>query len=57
MTACYIALVPDSGRIAGFYTLSASQIAVGDLPEGIRHKRPRYPAVPAVRPGRLAVEQ
>jgi len=57
VTACYIALEQDSGRIAGFYTLSASQIAVGDLPEGIRHKLPRYPAVPAVRLGRLAVDQ
>lgn len=57
VAACYIALEQDSGRIAGFYTLSASQVSLGDLPEDIRHKLPRYPAVPAVRLGRLAVDQ
>ena len=57
VAACYIALEQDSGRIAGFYTLSASQVAVADLPEDIRRKLPRYPAVPAVRLGRLAVDQ
>lgn len=57
MAACYIALEQDSGRIAGFYTLSASQVSLGDLPEDIQRKLPRYPAVPAVRLGRLAVDQ
>ncbi len=57
VAACYIALEQDSGRIAGFYTLSASQVSLGDLPEDIQRKLPRYPAVPAVRLGRLAVDQ
>ena len=57
VAACYIGLEQETGRIAGFYTLSASQVAVGDLPEDIRRKLPRYPVVPAVRLGRLAVDQ
>lgn len=57
VAACYIALERESDRIAGFYTLSASQVSLGDLPEAIRRKLPRYPAVPAVRLGRLAVDQ
>jgi GNAT superfamily N-acetyltransferase len=57
VAACCIALENDSGRVAGFYRLSASQVALGDLPEDIRRKLPRYPAVPAVRLGRLAVDQ
>ncbi|MEA3274568.1 MAG: GNAT family N-acetyltransferase [Pseudomonadota bacterium] len=57
VAACYIALENDSGCIAGFYTLSASQVVLGDLPEDIRRKLPRYPAVAAVRLGRLAVDQ
>ena len=57
VAACYIALEQESDRIAGFYTLSASQVAVGELPKDLRRKLPRYPAVPAVTLGRLAVDQ
>lgn len=57
VAACYIALEQESDQIAGFYTLSASQVAVGELPKDLRRKLPRYPAVPAVRLGRLAVDQ
>ena len=41
--------------IAGFYTLSATSVAVTDLPASNAKKLPRYPLVPAVRMGRLAV--
>lgn len=57
VTACYIALSGDSERICGFYTLSACHIALPDLPAEITGRLPPYPAVPAVRIGRLAVDQ
>jgi len=57
LTACYVALCGDSERICGFYTLSACHIALPDLPAEITHKLPPYPAIPAVRIGRLAVDQ
>jgi ribosomal protein S18 acetylase RimI-like enzyme len=57
LTAFYVALCGDSERICGFYTLSACHIALPDLPAEITRKLPPYPAVPAVRIGRLAVDQ
>lgn len=53
LAKCFIAL--DGDRIAGFYTLSASSIALEDLPEGLK-RRLRYEFIPAVRIGRLAVD-
>jgi GNAT superfamily N-acetyltransferase len=49
-------LVDDSApeRILGFYTLSAAQMMLTDLPESDRKHLPNYP-VPAIRMGRLAV--
>lgn len=41
--------------IAGFYTLCAASIPLTALPENIARKMPRYPSVPAIRLGRLAV--
>ena len=57
LTACYIALSGDSECICGFYTLSACHIALPDLPAEITRRLPPNPAVPAVRIGRLAVDQ
>jgi len=55
VTACFTA-VDAQGRIAGYYTLASASILLGDLPEHLARKLPRYPAVPAVRMGRLAVD-
>lgn len=55
---CYIALETAAvGPIAGYYTLAATGIALGDLPGDTARKLPRYPIVPAVRIGRLAVDR
>lgn len=45
----------DSGRLAGFFTLSAGSISCTDLPESLAKKLPRYP-VPVALVGRLAVD-
>ena len=42
-------------KIIGFYTLSAASILLTSLPEDTARKMPRYPSVPAIRLGRLAV--
>jgi len=55
MTACFVALSND-GRTAGYYTLASSSVFLGDLPARLVKKLPRYPSVPAVRMGRLAVD-
>ncbi|HLB31412.1 MAG TPA: GNAT family N-acetyltransferase [Gammaproteobacteria bacterium] len=56
VTACFVALTSER-RIAGYYTLSAASMLLADLPSSIGKKLPRYPSVPTVRMGRLAVDQ
>ena len=53
----YIASDSASGAIAGYYTISAASIPVPDIPEDLARRLPRYPEIPAVRLGRLAVDQ
>ena len=43
-------------RIAGYYTLSATAIGLTDLPDDLARRLPRYPDLPAVLLGRLAVD-
>ena len=56
MAACFVALA-DGSRIAGYYTLASASLLLADLPARTGKKMPRYPTVPAVRMGRLAVDQ
>ncbi len=51
---CFVAIA-DDGAIAGFYTLAATSIALDRLPAERAKQLPRYPVVPAVLLGRLAV--
>lgn len=55
VTACFVALADDS-RVAGYYTLASASVFLADLPAALGKKLPRYPSVPAVRMGRLAVD-
>lgn len=56
MAAAFVLLLSD-GTIAGYYTLSATAVRVGELPEPVTRKLPRYPLVPATLLGRLAVDR
>ncbi len=56
VTACFVALNHEQ-RIVGYYTLASTSVLLFDLPAAIGKKLPRYPSVPAVRMGRLAVDQ
>jgi GNAT superfamily N-acetyltransferase len=56
VAACFVALA-DEWRIAGYYTLASTSLLLADLPASTGKKLPRYPTVPAVRMGRLAVDQ
>lgn len=56
VAACFVALA-DGKRIAGYYTLASASLLLADLPPSTGKKLPRYPTVPAVRMGRLAVDQ
>jgi ribosomal protein S18 acetylase RimI-like enzyme len=56
VAACFVALA-DGQRIAGYYTLASASLLLADLPASTSKKLPRYPSVPAVRMGRLAIDQ
>lgn len=52
--ACHVLVEAESEKLAGFYTLSASNIPLTEIPTDIARKLPRYPSVPAVLIGWLA---
>jgi GNAT superfamily N-acetyltransferase len=54
---CFVAIDTELGCVAGFYTLSSASIPTQHLPEDITTCLPRYPSIPAVRVGRLAVDK
>lgn len=56
VAACFVASTL-TGTVAGYYTLASSSMMLGDLPPEVANKLPRYPLVPAVRMGRLAVDK
>lgn len=56
VAACFVAS-KDGQRIAGYYTLASASLLLVDLPASTGKKLPRYPTVPAIRMGRLAVDQ
>jgi len=54
---CFVATDKTEDRIAGFYTLAMGSVSLGALPEDVAKRLPRYPQVPVVHLGRLAVDQ
>jgi GNAT superfamily N-acetyltransferase len=52
----YVALFPGATKVAGYYTLAASAIAVANLPPEVTRRLPKHP-VPVLLLGRLAVDQ
>jgi GNAT superfamily N-acetyltransferase len=57
VTACLVAIEHSRGVVAGYYTVASCSVPLIDLPEEIIKRLPRYPSVPAVRMGRLAVDR
>jgi ribosomal protein S18 acetylase RimI-like enzyme len=54
---CFVVVETASGVVAAYYTLSAASIPLVDLPPQEAKRLPRYPTLPAVRIGRLAVDR
>jgi len=48
-------MVDNNCAIVGYYTLSAYSIRLGELPEAVSRRLPRYPLLPATLLGRLAI--
>src|SRR5581483_660270 len=45
---CFVAREIATDRVAGFYTLSSSNVPLNEVPAPLAKKLPRYPTVPAV---------
>jgi len=54
---CFVAVEAVTSHVAAYYTISAASVPLVDLPPEETKRLPRYPSVPAVRVGRLAVGQ
>lgn len=54
---CFVAVAEGEISIAAYYTLAASSIPINELPAEIARRLPRYPVLPAVLIGRLAVDR
>jgi len=57
VAAVFVLCSPDESTIIGYYTLSSFAVQLRDVPEAERKRLPRYPEVPAVLVGRLAVDE
>jgi predicted GNAT family N-acyltransferase len=57
IAAPFIAIREDNNEIIGYYTLSATSIKLEDLPVNLMKKLPKYPILPAILLGRLAIDK
>jgi predicted GNAT family N-acyltransferase len=55
VASCFV-LTDGGPALIAFYTLTATSIALRELPASMAKKLPRYPSVPATLMGRLAVD-
>lgn len=56
VASCFVAVDRD-GQTVGYYTLAATSLLLDQLPDDQAKRLPRYPTIPAVLLGRLAVAQ
>lgn len=57
LAVCYTLCERDAAEIIGYYTLSASSLELQELPPELAKKAGRYPLIPAILLGRLALDQ
>jgi ribosomal protein S18 acetylase RimI-like enzyme len=55
ITSCFVGIA-EGAVIAGYYTLASASIPAAEIPADLARRLPRYPTLPAVRIGRLAVD-
>ena len=54
---CFVAIETLTGQVAAYYTIASASVHTPDLPPETTQRLPRYPTMPVVRIGRLAVDQ
>jgi GNAT superfamily N-acetyltransferase len=55
VASCFVLVADDDAVPIGYYTLAATSIMLVSLPPAMARRLPRYPDVPAILMGRLAV--
>lgn len=53
----FVVIEVATGALAGYYTLSTASVRLDDLPPDTFRRLPRYPDLPAVLIGRLAIDR
>ena len=53
----FVAKKENEDKVLGYYTLSSASLPLQDIPEQHRKKLPKYPFVPAILLGRLAIDK
>jgi len=56
IAAPFLLVERGSTTVLGYYTLSATGVNLGELPDAVSRRLPAYPVVPATLLGRLAVD-
>ncbi|WP_352709096.1 GNAT family N-acetyltransferase [Mesorhizobium opportunistum] len=56
LSNCFVAVDRGVDLVAGYYTLAATSVPIASLPEDLTKRLPRYPVLPAILIGRLAVD-
>ena len=52
-----VATKQGNNKVVGYYTLSNAGVRIEDIPEQLSKKLPKYPSVPAILLGRLAIDK
>jgi len=56
VASCFVAIELVTNHLAAYYTIASASIPTPQLPPEMIKRLPRYPTLPAVRIGRLAVD-
>ena len=54
---CFVAVEVATNQVVAYYTIASASVSTPDLPPDDAKRLPRYPTMPAVRIGRLAVDR
>ncbi|ASF46094.1 GNAT family N-acetyltransferase [Methylovulum psychrotolerans] len=54
---CFVAVETATQQVVAYYTIASASVSTADLPPEDAKRLPRYPTMPAVRIGRLAVDR
>lgn len=57
VAAPFVLINKATQEVAGFYTLSATSIHLGELSKEIQGRLPKYPLIPATLIGRMAIDK